>query len=187
MLVQLNAYPVRYAEQWYRLYHTHFYQNPENVKENLYYLEQALASDFANPLYAIGGPRTTPAEWKKYRELFYMHVHLEMIKLYRTVARKYDREDAYFFNAPWKEENLESLEAAEYLYASAKTYWPKAVAYAKQAGRHPYLFLEGLESWENERYRIETGDLNYLEIIQMDMDHLEEVRSKFLAMDEHTY
>ncbi|MBN2510668.1 MAG: hypothetical protein JXB03_10330 [Spirochaetales bacterium] len=181
------AYPVRYAEQWYKLYHTHFYQNPENLKENLYYLEHALSSDFANPLHAIGGPLDDRIAWEKYRNLFYMHVNLEIIKLYRTMARKYDREHAYFFNAPWKEENLESLEIAEYLYKAAKTYWPAAVEYADKAGVRPFLFLENLEAWEDEQYRIQTGTLDYDAIIDMDLAHLEEIRNDFLAMGPDTY
>ena len=182
-----NAYPVRYAEQWYKLYHTHFYAYPENLKENLYYLEHALKSDFVNPLYAIGGPVADTKEWEKYRNLFYMHVNLEIIKLYRTMARKYDREHAYFFNAPWKKENLESLEIAEYLYRAARTYWPTVVQYAKRAGKNEFLFLENLEAWEDERYRVQTGELDYDEVIQMDLDHLEKIRGEFLAMGPETY
>ena len=49
----LFAYKVQYAEQFYRLYHLHFYQYPDDTMENIFYLEQALKSDFANPLYAL--------------------------------------------------------------------------------------------------------------------------------------
>jgi len=50
---QAASYRVLYAEQYYRLYHQHFYQYPEDTLENIHYLEDALKADFANPLYAL--------------------------------------------------------------------------------------------------------------------------------------
>ena len=185
--VNLWSYPVQYAEQFYKLFHQQLYAYPENYEENIWYLERALKSDFVNPLYALARPLNDSTDWAKYRSLFRMHVNLKLIEQYRGLARKFDREEAYFFNAPWKEENLESLEIAEYFYRVALYYWPEARTWAKRASVKPYDHYEGIEHWEDERYRIVEGSLDYGEIIAMDLAHLQEIRKKFEAMDENTY
>ena len=47
------AYYVQYKEQYYKLYHLHYIQYPDDTMENIYWLEQAMKADFANPLYAL--------------------------------------------------------------------------------------------------------------------------------------
>ena len=183
----LSAYPVRFAEQYYKLFHTQLYMYPENYEENIWYLEKALSSDFCNPLYALARPLNDSTNWAKYRALFRMHVNLKLIEQYRGLARKFDRERAYFFNAPWKEQNLESLEIAEHFYRTALYYWPEARRWAREASIKPWDHYEGIEDWEDERYRIVNGDLDYAAIIRMDLTHLAEVRREFEAMDENTY
>jgi hypothetical protein len=49
----VHAYRLIYREQLYGLYHQHFTMYPERIAENVYWLEQALRSDFANPLNAL--------------------------------------------------------------------------------------------------------------------------------------
>ncbi|MCK7487346.1 MAG: hypothetical protein MZU97_18930 [Bacillus subtilis] len=49
----LLAYPVYFKEQYYRLFHTHYIQYPDDSIENIYWLEQAREADFCNPLYAL--------------------------------------------------------------------------------------------------------------------------------------
>ena len=185
--VGAGAYPVQYAEQFYRLFHTQLYMYPENYEENIWYLEKALTSDFVNPLYALARPINDSGDWSKYRALFKMHVNLTIIEQYRHLARKFDRERAFFFNAPWKEENLESLEIAEHFYRVALYYWPEAQEWARRASVRPYVHYEGIEQWEDQRYRIMESELDYGDIIRMDLDHLQEVRRGFEAMDEKSY
>ena len=60
-----NAYMVKYKEDWYRLYHIHYQQYPDDCIENIYWLEKAAQADFANPLYATAKIRTEK-EWEKY-------------------------------------------------------------------------------------------------------------------------
>jgi hypothetical protein len=47
------GYSVLYREQYYKLYHQHYIQYPDDAMENIYWLERALKSDFCNPLYAL--------------------------------------------------------------------------------------------------------------------------------------
>ena len=180
-----HAYRILYAEQYYRLYHLHFYQYPDDTMENVYYLEQALKADFCNPLYALARIRDK-AEWEHYRALFKMHVHLRLIELYLTLGSKYDKMVAYFFNAPWKEDNLKSLELAERAYQVALGYWRQALSLAYQAPR-TRIHLEEIQKWEDERLRILAGDLDYQDIIGSHLERLQRVRATFQQMDRNTY
>ena len=181
----LFAYKVLYAEQFYRLYHLHFYQYPDDTMENIYYLEQALKSDFANPLYALARIENEE-QWAQYRTLFRMHVNLKLVDLYLTLGSKYDKMTAFFYNAPWREQNLESLDLAEQAYRVALRYWQEA---RSQAARLPWLYhnLEEIQNWEDERTRIWNGDLDYGEIIGTHLQRLQRVRQQFLNMDQNTY
>ena len=181
----LFAYKILYAEQFYRLYHLHFYQYPDDTMENIFYLEQALKSDFANPLYALAEIENEE-QWAQYRTLFKMHVNLKLVDLYLTLGSKYDKMVVYFYNAPWREQNLESLETAEQAYRVALQYWGEARLWAAEL---PWLYhnLEEIQNWEDERARIWSGDLDYGEIISTHLNRLQRVRQQFLNMDENTY
>jgi hypothetical protein len=180
-----SAYRILYAEQYYRLYHLHFYQYPDDSMENIYYLEQALKADFSNPLYALARIET-PQEWSQYRILFKMHANLKLVELYLTLGSKYDKMVAYFYNAPWKEDNLRSLELAEQSYRVALGYWEEARRWAGQLPRL-YFNLEEVQQWEDERTRIRTGDLDYAEIVAAHLARLERVRAAFRNMNAATY
>ena len=180
------GYEVLYAEQFYRLYHQNFYTYPQDFGENLWDLERALAADFANPQNALARV-DTPEEWERYRYLFSMHVHLELVKQYRSLGAEYDKRVAYFYNAPWKEQNIKSLEIAESYYESAIYYWKEALAWSQKAWELRYLELERAQYWADINYRIEHFELDYDDILRTDLERLRRVRADFLAMDEDTY
>ena len=180
-----EAYRILYAEQYYRLYHLHFYQYPDDSMENIFYLEQALKADFANPLYALARIEDKQ-QWAQYRLLFKMHVNLKLVELYLTLGSKYDKMVAYFYNAPWKEQNLDSLDKAEQAYRVALGYWKEALGWAVRT-QHLGFNLEGIQRWEDEWKRILTGDLDYQEIVTGHLSRLEGVRRTFQAMDQNTY
>jgi hypothetical protein len=182
---QAHGYRVLYAEQYYKLYHQHFYQYPEDTLENIYYLEQALKADFANPLYALARIED-PRQWAQYRTLFKMHANLKLLELYLTLGSKYDKRVAYFYNAPWKRQNLESLEQAESAYRLALGYWRESLVWAARLPRLRFN-LEQIQHWEDEWKRIVTGDLDYRQIIDGHLSHLARVRAEFQAMDSSTY
>ncbi|MCK4542264.1 MAG: hypothetical protein KAU17_08525 [Spirochaetales bacterium] len=181
----LYSYKILYAEQFYKLFHTHFYQYPEDLNENIWYLEQALKSDFVNPQNALARIEN-PDEWEKYRYLFYMHVNLKLLEQFRLLGSKYDKRVAYFYNYPWKHQNLDSLRYAESYYQAALYYWEQALYWSEKASGLPY-YLEEIQNWHDEHYRIRTGDLDYKKFISMDLDRLRKVRADFEAMDESTY
>jgi hypothetical protein len=184
----LNAYLVRYKEQFYRLYHLHYIQYPDDSMENIYWLEKAAKADFANPLYAIALIEDE-TQWEKYRYLFMMHINLKLIEQYLYLGNKWNKRNAYFYNAPWKEQNLESLETAETCFRTALFYWKDAQEWAEKSldRRFRWINLKNVQFWEDEAGRIEDGELNYEKIIGRELDLLEKVREKFQSMDETTY
>ncbi len=115
-----------------------------------------------------------------------MHVNLKLIQLYLTLGSKYDKMVAYFYNAPWQRQNLESLEKAEDSYRVALGYWREALRWAARVPRLRYN-LEEVQNWEDEWKRIIVGDLDYQRIIEDHLRRLERVRADFEAMDQNTY
>jgi hypothetical protein len=184
----LSAYVVRYKEQFYELYHIHYNQHPDDTMENIYWLERAIEADFCNPLYAVG-TISDEKDWEKYRYLFMMHLNLKLAEQHVRLGSKWDKQKAYFYNAPWKKQNLESLETAETCYKTALYYWNEAVIWAEKANvrEFQFRFLTDLQFWEDERERIADGSLDYNRTIQRELARLASVRFAFLAMDENTY
>ena len=184
----LPAAKTVFAEQFYRLYHQHFYRYPEDSAENIWYLSMALRSPFANPLNALARI-DDEREWEKYRNLFVMHVYLRLTDEYLAMAAKYDKFNAYFYNYPWKSANLDSLRTAEDYYQLALETWDSARTYGELARdrRFRWIHLEEIQYWEDEAYRIENGDLDYQDIIEAHLERLERVRDEFQAMSPETY
>ncbi len=185
-LGHLFAYKILYAEQYFKLYHQNLYQYPDDYNGNIWYLERALTRPFVNPLNALAKIENQDM-WERYRYLFYLHVNLKIVEQYRHLGSKYDKKNAYFFNAPWKEANLKSLEIAESYYKTAQYYWEEALSWTEKLKDIKYYFLSDVQNWEDEQFRIITGELDYNEIIETDIVRLYKVKQAFLAMDENTY
>jgi hypothetical protein len=185
-LSSVSAWRILYKEQYYKLYHEKFYHYPEDTTESMYYLEQALKADFANPLFALA-KINDKADWERYRYLFMMHVNLRLVYLSLTLGSKYDKMVAYFYNEPWKRQNLESLQTADQVYRSAFGYWDQAKKWSAQAWAIRDIHLEQIQEWEDESARIETGDLDYGRIIDEQLARVQKVRAAFQAMDQTTY
>ncbi len=180
------AYPVTYKEQYYRLYHIHYIEYPDDAIENIYWLEKAKQADFCNPLYALAKIEDKQ-HWERYRDLFQMHIDLKLIEQHLALGSKFDKRVAYFYNAPWKEQNLESLKTAEAAYEAALGYWDETKDLAKKAMEMRWILLDDAENWTDEAYRIVQGDLDYAEIIAAQLTRLRRVRADFEKMDASTY
>ncbi len=180
------GYTVLYREQYYRLYHEHYIQYPDDAMENIYWLERALKSDFCNPLYALA-KIDDKTQWERYRNLFTMHLNLKVIEQYLILGNQWDKQIAYFYNEPWKEQNLKSLDTAETCYRTALAYWKDVKDFSFKAAAMPTVHLEEVQYWEDENIRIETGALDYEKIINRHLAHLAKVRADFQAMDKSTY
>jgi len=182
------AWKIQYAEQFYELYHQHMYRYPEDGAENIWYLSMALRSPFANPLNALAVIENE-IEWEKYRNLFVMHTYLKLVDEYLSMAAKYDKFNAYFFNYPWKSANLDSMRTAEQYYKLALECWELALSYSDvvREPRFRWIHLDEITFWEDEAYRIETGDLDYRDIIESHLARLDRTQREFENMDYETY
>jgi hypothetical protein len=180
----VNGYFVTYKEQYYKLFHLHYIQYPDDSMENIYWLEQAMKADFANPLYALALIEDE-VQWEKYRYLFNMHINIKLIEQYLFLGNKWNKRNAYFYNAPWKDQNLKSLETAETCFRTALYYWDEAIAWAEKANerRFRWINLQKVQFWEDEAFRIENGRLNYGRTIKRELETLQKVREKFQAME----
>lgn len=178
-----SSYPVYFKEQYFRLYHIHYIQYPDDTIENIYWLEQARKADFCNPLYAMA-KIADEKQWERYRYLFNMHIELKLIEQHLYLGAKFDKRVAYFYNAPWKRENLESLATAEMAYRAALAYWKTAEEWAAKANGLPWIALTDVQYWVDEAYRIGSGELDYERVITRELERLARVRADFEAMDD---
>ncbi|MCL1812038.1 MAG: hypothetical protein FWG29_00790 [Treponema sp.] len=182
---EAGAYIIMYKEQYYKLYHVHHQQYPDDTMENIFWLEMALKADFCNPLYALARIETGE-QYEKYCYLFMMHLNLKMIEQYLYLANKFNKRHAYFYNAPWKEENLKSLDIAEKYFEIAKYYWKETLSWAEKVREKRFRFMRlgNVQFWEDEAYRIiDLGTLNYGKTIDRELAMLYTVREQFQAME----
>ncbi len=176
------GYPVYFKEQYWKLFHTHYIQYPDDAVENIYWLEQAKNAAFCNPLNALAKIENE-RQWERYRYLVDMHIALKLIEQHLRLGSKYDKRVAYFYNALWKDQNLESLKTAETCYRAALAYWPEAKALAEKAMKLRFVNVEGATAWADEAFRIVSGELDYADIIADELARVARVRAAFEAMD----
>ena len=184
----LNSYFVTYKEQYYRLFHLHYIQYPDDSMENIYWLEKAQEADFANPLYALALIENE-TQWEKYRYLFNMHINIKLVEQYLFLGNKWNKRSAYFYNAPLRDQNLESLETAETCFRTALYYLDEAKNWAvkARAGRFRFINLQKIQFWEDEVFRMENGELDYGKTINRELNLLARVRERFQAMNATTF
>ncbi len=187
-IIQANAYVVKYKEDYYKLYHIHYAQLPDDCMENIYWLEKAVNADFANPLYAYTKIENED-QWEKYRYIFQMHLNLRLIEQHLRLGRIYDKKVAYFYDAPFKDEYLRNLEKTLSCYQACYYYWTEAQIWAEKASttKFNFLFITNLQNWEDERERIVSGKLDYKKTLDREIERVQKVIDKLVAMEDKTY
>lgn len=183
-----HSFMVKYKEDWFRLYHIHYQQYPDDCIENIYWLEKAAQADFCNPLYAYAKIEDEKS-WQKYRYLFQMHINLKLVEQHLRLGRIYDKKIAHFYDAPWKDEYVHDLEKALSCYNAGFYYWKEAKLWAEKANAESFdfSFITDLQFWEDERERIKTGSLDYEKMLVRETERVKKVRSDFLAMENEKY
>ena len=179
------SYMVKYKEDYYKLFHVHYQQYPDDVMENIYWLEKAVQADFCNPLYA-GVKIDNEDDWEKYRYLFMMHINLKLIEQHLRLGRTYDKKTAKFFDAPWKDLYIENLKKAKSCYEAGLYYWQEAKLWAEKAnvGKFKFLFLTDIQNWEDERERVGNGNLDYDKILNREISRVQAVIDDFEKMGD---
>lgn len=183
-----NAYMVKYKEDFYRLYHVHYQQYPDDCIENIYWLEKAVQADFCNPLYA-DAKIDSEKQWEKYRDLFQMHLNLKLIEQHLRLGRTYDKQTAHFYDAPWKDEYINDLNKTLSCYEAGLYYWQEAQLWAEKANAvsFDFIFITDQQFWEDERERIKSGSLDYGKMLNREIARVTKVRNEFLAMNTKNY
>ena len=184
----VSAYVCKYKEDYLKLYHVHYGQESDDCIENIYWLEQAVKADFANPLYAYTKIENEQ-QWEKYRYLFMLHLNLKLIEQHLRLGRIYDKSAAYFYDAPYKDEYLRNLNTAKEAYTLCYTYREEAQPWAEKAnvGKFKFMFLTGIQNWEDERERVCSGKLDYQKILDRELTRLDKVINDLVAMESKTY
>ena len=174
---------VKYKEDYYKLFHVHYQQYPDDVMENIYWLEQAVKADFCNPLYA-NVKIDDEKDWEKYRYLFMMHINLKLVEQHMRLGRIYDKKTVKFYDAPWKDIYIENLQKTLSCYQAGLYYWQEAKPNVK---RFQFLTLTDIQNWEDERERIGNGKLNYEKILNREITRVQKNISDFESMTDKTY
>ena len=179
------AYMVKFKEDWYKLYHVHYQQYPDDCIENIYWLEKAAQADFCNPQFA-DFKVTDEKQWEKYRYLFQMHINLKLIEQHLRLGRTYDKKCIYFYDAPWKDEYLRNMEKALTCYKAGLYYWQEAKVWFEKSSdaKFNFLYISEKQNWEDERERILTGELNYEKMLTREISRLEKDIAELTAMDK---
>jgi hypothetical protein len=185
----LHAWLVNYKEDYYSLYHVHYAAAPDDILENIWYLEKAVKANFCNPAYALA-TITTDTQWAKYQDLFMMHLYIKLVDQHIALGNKWNKTHAYFYEEPWKAEYLDDLNTAETCYKTAQIYWNDALEWAKKANDKQYRWInldKDARFWQDEAGEITTGELDYGATLKRTLAKLENIRSQYQAMDENTY
>jgi hypothetical protein len=185
-VLSAGAWRILYAEEYYKLYHEHLNHYPDDTMEDISYLTAALKAPLANALNALA-PIHDKTEYERYQDLFYMHLNLKVIASYIALAVKFQKFNAFFYNYPWKQQNLDSLDKAEQIYKVALEFWQPARDWSAKAWAMRATHLDNIEDWEDENFRIETADLDYSAVINRELIRVAKVRADFQAMTPASY
>jgi len=177
------SWAVKYKEEYYNLYHVHYQQYPDDVMENIYWLERSVAADFCNPQFALAHIEDE-THWEKYRYLFMMHINLKLAEQHLRLGRYWDKNIAYFYDAPWKDEYLRDLGTAESCYKAGLYYWQEAKLWAEKANQNKFnfMYLTDIQNWEDECARVDTGKLDYERTINRELERLGKVQDDLKKM-----
>lgn len=184
-LENVNAYAVMYKEDYYKLYHIHYLEQPDDCMENIYWLEKAVKADFCNPQY-VGFRIKNEKQWEKYRYLFMMHINLKLIEQHIRLGRIYDKFEIYFYDAPHKDQYLRNLEKCLSCYKAGLYYWQEAKLWCEKANASTFnfLFITEKQAWEDERERIVNGKLDYEKMLNREIKRVEKNIEQLNQMDE---
>ncbi len=179
---------VKYKEDYYKLYHIHYQQNPDDCIENIYWLECAAKADFCNPQY-VDFKIVSEKQWEKYRYLFQMHINLKLIEQHLRLGRIYDKKCIYFYDSPWKDEYQRNLEKTLTCYKAGLYYWQEAKIWFEKADAPSFYFLHITEkqNWEDERERIKSGELNYEKMLNREIQRVEKNLEELKSLESKKY
>ena len=165
-----------YKEEFYRIYYLPQKYVNDDLTRTIHWLSWARVSPFAPPIQALK-PHEDEQDYLKYKALINMHIDYLLTKNTAYLAARFDKHRPVYFNKPYAEDILKSLDIAEYLYNQAEIYWERTLKQffevRKMEGRSELDFLEDLV----EEIRIKEVD--WKSTLARKKAHLEKTRKYF--------
>lgn len=166
-----------YKEEFYRIYYLPQKYVNDDLTRAIHWLSWARVAPFAPPIQALK-PHEDEQDYIKYQALINMHIDYLLTKNTAYLAARFDKHRPVYFNKPYAEDILKSLDIAEYLYDQAEIYWQRTLKQfadvRKMKGRSELDFLEDLV----EEIRLKEVDLGGT--VARKKANLEKTRKYFL-------
>lgn len=179
VLAPLGARPLVTVEDYYRLYY--LTQTPKNQDHlgNLYWMQRALQAPFATPIEALVVPENE-AQYRRYRTLVRLHLHYLMAETCVALGARFDKHEPRFFNRPWSDDIVKSLDVAKFYYDLAQRYWNDLLEDRKKLDadggpRTELTFAEEIPG------RIDEGQLDLTRVLDRQRAKLEKTREFFAS------
>jgi hypothetical protein len=144
---------------------------------------------FAPPVQALAKIES-PRHWKKYKQLFRMHMHHLITENYLRLGERYEKNHIFFFNQQFKKEILEGLQITKIYYQRAQHYWDKVKSQADALWEDRDTELTAIdgevEKWQDLVYKIHFNhiEVNYPKQIKK---RLQEVEKKLSMVQKGEY
>lgn len=167
---KLHKWEPKYLEDFYEMANLKQHYGENEIRRNIYFLKIGLAKRFRHPRQALC-PITTEESYEKYRNLVFMHIHLQIMRSYLRIGSLYDKRHLYFQNLDFAHDLKNSFGIAEAFYKEAIPHWQKAKQHAERATEFP-MDLD-LGTMETERHHIMIGKWDYDDIIEKHLDRLD--------------
>ena len=172
---QQRKFVPRHLEDFYHLYGLPYAYKTSDVKQNIYWLVQALTHKFRHPQYALTKIKNKQ-QYHKYRLLMFMHINQLIARMFLRLGSLYDKRFLSSHDLDFADDLEISFLIARSYYRQALPFWKQSLSYAKQASQ--YRFDLDFPAIENERFQIMQGKLNMDRSIQR---HLYKVEAKLAA------
>ena len=175
----INEIPPQYFEDFYLFYRERLYYNEHNMWVNIHYLLKAIHCPFRHASKALCLLKTED-EGAKYKKLLIMHVYFKIMQNYLYLGALYDKKNIYYFNMPFKEDLIKSLNRAKKFYNIAGDYWKKVLKFTAEADKIKTRI--SIDYLEDELYLIlnreKEVDWDYDYTINLHLSILEENLNK---------
>jgi len=177
----LYSRKLQFKEEFYKLYYLPSYYNKNDLKRNIVYLQIALKAAFDDPIRALIVPKTKQ-EYLKYKFLLKMHLNYLITKNYVMLGVRFDKFELRFYNKPYREDIIKSLDYARYYLETALIYWKQVLKYYNEVLNSSYKRRLDLSYMEDVVYRIKTKQLDYKEIINKELDRIKKKKEYYKNM-----
>ncbi len=164
-----------YLEDYYLLFGIKLYYNESSLRKNIEMLKIGLKCKFRHPSLALIKVESDD-EYRKYRELMFMHINLMIMRNYLKIGSKYDKKNIKFSDSTFAKDINNSLDISKKLYQEAIPYWEDAKKYAIESSK--IKITTHLSNIESERYNIIKGDLDFGKIINAHITAVDKKQEK---------